>query len=163
MHTNFNSNRVCINRNKAFPKGTMTVCLLQLTIFRVMKQTLRSSGANVTATHIEDVSLSALFLLEAAKKTDRQFGVTPQTRRHTIRDSVKDIQKVVLHLIENTVTAEMPDREKPKFNHPTEKGWKKLSSSGWLEGILSSSLVQELETETERGEVDLDYELYDVM
>ena len=62
-----------------------------------MKQTLRSSGANVTATHIEDVSLSTLFLLEAAKKT----------------------------------------------------------------GILSSSLVQELETETE--EVDLDYELYDGM
>ena len=89
MHTNFNSNRVCINRNKAFPKGTMTVCLLQLTIFRVMKQTLGSSGANVTATHIEDVSLSALFLLEAAKKTDRQFGVDSQTyntrfsKRHT--------------------------------------------------------------------------------
>ena len=48
----------------------MTVYLLQLTIFRVMKQTLRSSGANVTATHIEDVSLSALFFLEAAKETD---------------------------------------------------------------------------------------------
>ena len=54
-----------------------------------MKQTLGSSGANVTATHIEDVSLSALFLLEAAKKTDRQFGVDSQTyntrfsKRHT--------------------------------------------------------------------------------
>ena len=49
-----------------------------------MKQTLCPSGANVAATHIEDVSLSALFLLEAAKKTDRQFGVTPPTRRHTL-------------------------------------------------------------------------------
>ena len=128
-----------------------------------MKQTLRSSGANVTPTHIEDVSLSALFLLEAAKKTDREFGVTPQSRRHTIRNSIKDIQKVAQHLIENTVTTEMPGRVMPKFSHPTEAGWKRLSSSNWLEGILSRSLVEELETATERGEVDLDYELYDIM
>ena len=128
-----------------------------------MKQTLRSSGANVTATHIEDVSLSALFLLEAAKKTDREFGVTPQSRRHTIRDSTKDIQKVAQHLIENTVTTEMPGRVTPKFHHPTETGWKRLSNSDWLQGVLSRSLVEERENESERGEVDLDYELYDIM
>ena len=58
------------------------------------------------------------------------------------------------------MTEEMSDREMLKFNHPTETEWKKLSSSGWLEGIPSSSLVQELETKTERGEVDLDYEIY---
>ena len=57
----------------------------------------------------------------------------------------------------------MPGRVMHKFSHPTEAGWKRLSSSNWLEGILSRSLVEELETATERGEVDLDYKLYDIM
>ena len=35
-------------------------------IHRVVKQTLRSSGANVTEKHITDVSLSALFLMKEA-------------------------------------------------------------------------------------------------
>ena len=125
-----------------------------------MKQTLRSSGANATTTHIEEVSLSALFLLEAAKKTDREFGVTPQSQRHTVRDADQDIRKLAQHLLEKNVTAEVPDRLTPKFIHPTEKGWEKLRSSNWLAGILSNTLVEE--EETERGEVDLDYELYDV-
>ena len=124
-----------------------------------MKQILRSSGANATEAHIEDVSLSVLFLLEAAKKTDREFGVTPQTRWHSVRDAAKDISKVAQHLIEKGVAGEMRGRLTPKFIHPTEKGWEKLSSSNWLAGILSSSLVEE--DETERGQVDLDYELYD--
>ena len=60
---------------------------VDLSVIRIVKQTLRSSGANATATHIEEVSLSALFLLEAAKKTDREFSVTPVTKSHCTRCS----------------------------------------------------------------------------
>ena len=48
----------------------------------------------------------------------------------------------------------------PKYIHPIEKGWEKLKNSKWLAGILSNTLVEE--EETVRGELDLDYELYDV-
>jgi len=53
---------------------------------QTIKQTLHSSGANVTTAHITEVSLAALFLLEAVKKTVREFRVIPQSRAHTMRD-----------------------------------------------------------------------------
>ena len=37
--------------------------------------------------------MSALFLLDAAKKTDQAFGISPQTTSHTVRDADNDIQK----------------------------------------------------------------------
>ena len=40
------------------------------------KQTIRSSGSNLTPRHIEDVSLAVLFLMEAARKADTFFGAT---------------------------------------------------------------------------------------
>lgn len=71
-----------------------------------MKQALCSSGGNITEQHIVDVSLSALFLMEAAKKANRAFGVTPQTSAHTTRDAENDIDKMVNHLIQKNVTTE---------------------------------------------------------
>ena len=75
-----------------------------LTACRVFKQTLKSAGGNLTGRHVEEVSLSALFLLDAAKKTDRAFGVAPQTTAHTIRDPSSDVSKMVKHLMENKVS-----------------------------------------------------------
>ena len=43
---------------------------------RVLKQALRSSGANATEKHIENVSLCGMFLMEAAHKVDSEFGYT---------------------------------------------------------------------------------------
>ena len=77
---------------------------LVLTACRVFKQTLKSAGGNLTGRHVEEVSLSALFLLDAAKKTDRAFGVAPQTTAHTIRDPSSDVSKMVKHLMENKVS-----------------------------------------------------------
>ena len=129
--------------------------------YRVIKQTLRSSGANVTANHITEVSLAALFLLDAAKKTDCEFRVPPQSRQHTVRDATDDIQNITLHLMDKSVTSEMQGRQTSKFVHTTQKGWEKMSSPNWLAAILSGSLVEE--EEMRRGEVGLDYELSDVL
>ena len=61
----------------------------------VFKQTLKSAGGNLTERHLEEVSLSALFLLDAAKKTDTAFGVAPRTTAHTVRDPSSDVSKMV--------------------------------------------------------------------
>ena len=80
----------------------------------------------------------ALFLLEAAKRTGREFSVTQQSQIHTVRDTSKDVRKVAQNLMEKNVTIELPDRLTPKFVHPTEKRWEKLKNSKWLAGILST-------------------------
>ena len=40
-------------------------------ICRVLKESLRSSDGNLTERYTEDLSMCALLLMEAAKKTDR--------------------------------------------------------------------------------------------
>ena len=133
-------------------------CVMFNFLHRVVKQTLRSSGANVTTAHITEVSLAALFLLEAAKKTDREFGVTTQSQRHTVRDAAVDVQKIVQHLLEKSVTTETQGRHSPKFIHPTNAGWVKMSSPNWLAAVLSSSLLED--EYRPRGEVE--YELSNI-
>ena len=120
-------------------------------------------GGNITEQHIVDVALLALFLMEAAKKADRAFGVTPQTSAHTTRDAENDINidKMVNHLIQKNVTTEVIGGLTPEFSDPTEQGWKKLCSTDWLQGALLKANTDDLGVEEEIGEVDLDYELYD--
>lgn len=111
---------------------------------RIIKQTLQSSGANVTKSHIIDVSLAAMFLLEASKKADREFGVKVASQRHTMRDASLDISKIAKYLKDKAVTSEMQGRETPKFIHPTEKGWEKMSDPNWLTTVLSTSVENEV-------------------
>ena len=114
----------------------------------------------MTTAHVTEVSLAALFLLEAAKKTDREFGVTTQSRRHTVRDAAVDVQKIAQHLLEKSVTTETQGRHSPKFVHPTDTGWVKMSSPNWVAALLSSSLVED--EDRPRGEVELEYELSNI-
>ena len=66
-----------------------------------MKQAIWSSSANITVQHIKDVSLSGLFLLDAAKKADELFGVNKPSTRHTVRDGQGDITKMCSYLLDN--------------------------------------------------------------
>lgn len=59
----------------------------------LVKETLRASGANITDNHTIQVSLAALFLLEAAKKVSMLFG-THQTSHHSVRDPSLDVLKM---------------------------------------------------------------------
>ena len=127
-----------------------------------MKDALRSSGANTTQKHIEDVSLSGLFLTDAAKKADREFGVTNMSSKHTERDCNRDICNISTHLQNNQVTLVIPERTTPMFRDLTDDGWKKINSS-WLERVLSSYPTTELRPDGARGEVDMSYELFDVL
>ena len=82
---------------------------------RVVKDALRSSGGNITPKHIEDVSLSGLFLADAAKKAGQEFGVPNTSSKHTERDCNKDIYNISTHLQNNQVTLVIPERTTPMF------------------------------------------------
>ena len=62
---------------------------------------------NVTEKHIKEVSLSGLFLMEAAKKADRAFGAPPPSTRHTATDASSDIKKITEHLLKKNATTEV--------------------------------------------------------
>ena len=133
-------------------------------VCRVIKETLRSCGANATQNHIEEVSLAALFLMEAAKKADREFGVSQQSGKHTVREATTDITKMAKHLTEHQVTAVISGRTTPPFHDVTKDGWKKLTKS-WLDQSLTptaeTGVASDLQDES--GEIEANYELYDVL
>ena len=132
----------------------------------MVKEAIRSSGANATEKHVEDVSLSALFLMDAAKKADHAFGITPQSSAHTVRSVENDIHKMVQHLMQKKVTSHVSSRSDSPFTDPTVKGWEKLSTSDWIrETIMKTHSDGDLENENERSndELDLNYEICDVV
>lgn len=128
----------------------------------MVKQALRGSGGHVPDKHITDISMCALFLLEAAKKCDKVFNVPPSSTAHTVRDSKSDIAKVRGCLLEKEITKEKDGRTTPAFLDPTEKGLSTLTKGDWLQKQLSSGRNDHLRTENSHGEVDMDYELADV-
>ena len=92
--------------------------LLHVRTCRVLKQAMRESGGNLTDTHIEELSLCAVFLMSATKKVDQELGCH-QSTAHTIRDTNKDISKMIL---EKSVSSLACERNSPTFEDPTEKG-----------------------------------------
>ena len=54
---------------------------------RVMKQALRSSGANCTPKRTEDMSTYGLSLLDAAKKADQEFQILSRSSHRTVRNA----------------------------------------------------------------------------
>ena len=77
-------------------------------LYRIPKQTLKASGSNATKSHIEQVSLSALCLLNACKLANSMFGV-PRCTQHTTADAANDISKMVEQLHKCMDTTEMVD------------------------------------------------------
>ena len=125
---------------------------------------------NLTHKHIEDVSMCALFLMEAAKKTDQEFQCH-QSSAHTVREAEKDINKLAEHLLDKTVTIHSPDRNTPAFKDPTDSGYKKLCNTSWVQEILSKTGREECDLDVENEDtaddnmdnIDLDYEIADVI
>lgn len=120
----------------------------------------------MTEKHMDEVSLCTLFLLEAAKKVDQAFLVTPQDNKHTVRDSKQDIHKMVGYLLEKKVTSEISTRSSTElFSDPTVKGMGKLTGS-WLQTVLSRTADDDDDLGVGAGErdfdIDLDFELTDI-
>ena len=97
----------------------------------------------MTTKHVEDVSMCAFFLMEASKKADEIFNVAPAATAHTVRDSKRDIQKMVSHLHEAKVNILDKDRTTPPFADPVETGWQKLATTDWLKTTLTWHLVDD--------------------
>ena len=116
------------------------------------------------------------FLMEASKKADKVFNVTPAATAHTVRDSNKDIQKMVSHLHEAKVNILDKDWTTPPFIDPAETGWQKLAQklamADWLKNTRTRHLVddsadlqEDIDSEFEHrfGDLDFEYELADVV
>ena len=81
--------------------------------------------------------------MEASKKADHFFKVPPPSTAHTIRDSDKDIEKMVGHLQEAKVGTVDNNRTSPPFTDPVESGWTKLWTTDWLKKALERDLVDD--------------------
>ena len=120
---------------------------------------------SLTEKHIEDVSMCALFLMEAAKKTDKEFGCY-QSSSHTVREADKDIQKLVQYLLDKKIVTKLDDRKTPPFNNPSSAGYKKLCTTSWVQDTLSKSAVDDSDLGTEEEDevqISLEYEIADVI
>lgn len=129
-------------------------------IFRVLKQAMRASGGNLTDSHIEELSLCALFLMSAAKKVDYEFSCH-QSSAHTVREASQDVNKMVTCLLEKSATSFVAGRHSPTFVDPTEKGLKKLCNTEWVHETLARSVGEE-DVEEEHI-TDLDYDIANVI
>ena len=119
---------------------------------------MRSGGANVTTQHIEDLSLCGLFLMEVAKKVDKEFAAHNSTA-HTVTDAQKDITKLSNLLLEQEVVLEK-QRASPAFSDPTDIGLDKLCNTTWVRDTLDRVDTEDLEGEDrDHGTVDVNYEL----
>ena len=120
---------------------------------------------NLTKKHAEEVSLCTLFLMEALKKTDKEFRCH-QSTSHTTKDASKDVQLLSSHLLENKVTSALSERKEPAFEDPVELGMKKICNTSWVKDTLSKLPVEEEEEQGSQADnmlEDLDYELFDVV
>ena len=125
---------------------------------------LRASGANVTEKHIVEVSLCTMFLMQAAKRADNDFKVSPQSTSHTVRDSASDIVKMMTHLTDKQVITENSDHSAPIFCDPLKKGFDSLCKPAWIKAVLSEEQDSGEQTAEDRSqdEVIFDYELSDI-
>ena len=130
----------------------------------MFKETIRAGGGKLTTKHIKEVSMSVLFLMEAVQKTDKTFGLSPLSTGHSIHSPRDDIDKMTTHLHEAKITTSVEERTSPPFIDPIEEGWKKLSTTTWLSDTLQRSVVDDQDDlYEERGEIDLNYELFDAL
>ena len=126
---------------------------------------MRSGGSNLTRKHMEDISLSGLFLMEVTKTIDRQFVVHHSTS-HTTRDAQSDINKIASLLTDGKVTSSDKERNSPSFNDPAVIGLDKLANTNWLKDTLNRTEQCEennIERESNQGLVDINYELMHVL
>lgn len=113
------------------------------------------------------MSLGALFLLDAAKKADKAFCVSPSAGKHTVRDASRDVTKMTNHLQEKGVTTNLENRSSPEFTNPDDAGLDKLTST-WLQEALFRSCIDDIEdpssepTEENEPSVDIHYEICDI-
>ena len=138
--------------------------IIQFLLCSMIKEAMRSSGANATRKHLEEVSLCAMFLLTFAKRVYRMLDVS-QSVAHTVRDSTSDMKKMISYLRNEGVTKEVlqPAQQQQSFSFedPSIAGMHKVST-GKLDPYLQGEIEMNPEEIGDDHLVDIDYELYDV-
>ena len=86
--------------------------------------------------HMLKIHLYALFLMEAAKATDKEFEAH-RTTAHTIRDANKDILKISTQLLMKSVACAIQNRTSPAFEDPTGDGLAKICNTAWVKDIFA--------------------------
>ena len=109
-----------------------------------------------------DISLSAPFLLKAAKQVDMQLRAPRQSSHHSVIDPKDDIEQMVTHILEKEVTISHEHRTGKPFNDPLIMGSEKVGSGLIEKYIASTDDDYDVNDELHVGmeETDLDYELY---
>ena len=113
------------------------------------------------------MSLGALFLLDAAKKADKAFCVSPPGGKHTVREACRDIKTMANHLLEKSVATNLENRSSPEFINPDDTGLDKLTST-WLHEALFRAYIDEGIPSSESTDEELEqsatihYEIADV-
>ena len=110
------------------------------------------------------MSLGALFLLDAAKKTDN--GILCFT---IWRKAHSDVTKRTDHLQEKGVTIILENRSSPAFTNPDDAGLYKLLTSTSLHKALFRTCIDDIEDlsseatdEENEQSVDIHYEIADI-
>ena len=102
--------------------------------------------------------MAVFFLSEASKKADKAFGVAPRTTTHSIVDSQKDVALMSTHIIESAITTLDSERQTPPFVDPATTGWKKLTTTTWLQDTIqrSHSLVDQKDDDEDLQNEDIE-------
>ena len=117
---------------------------------------MKASGSNPTKTHMVDVSLCGLLLLDAARKVDSALKTPFQAGHHTTSDPSQDIQKMVTCLLEERVTCDA-QRKGTRFECPQEKGSNKMGEA--FVRYVQGNDEDEDDVDIEEAIMDIDYEL----
>ena len=131
----------------------------------MIKQALKSSGANCTEKHMEDISMCGLLLLSAAKKVDKEFQTPPTSSHHTTKSAKEDIERMTKYLLEEKVPETCTARSTPTFEflEPIELGME-MVVKGWIKKYLQSTFSEiDHEEQTDLGIVEIDYDISDTL
>ena len=115
---------------------------------------------------MEEISMCGLFLLETAKKVDKEFQIPPTSSHHTSRSAKEDIEKMTKYLMEEKVAESCTARSTPtfEFKEPIELGMQMIVQ-GWLHNYLNSKPVHDEEhnIQDDLDFAELDYDICDTI
>ena len=124
--------------------------------FRIIKNTVRYNGANVTKPHLGLVPKVAFELLEAGRACELTLDIS-KASSHSVRSADADLKAMLAILLENKIAAEggSGDLAGKKFADPRREGIIKVEK-GWLREFLIRKKPGELENGDEGHVQDLD-------
>ena len=125
----------------------------------ILKNALRSSGANVTEEHLKTVSMASQTLHDAALLCDEELGVASYGG-HRTSSTINEIDTLVKATLEGNVMATRPGRsidDKDTFVPHYTDGIEKCIGKQWLKKFLrDTATIADFEFDELENQVDTD-------